>query len=406
MHTACMGSSHDTERVSLEPRSDTRGAEQLRRARALMGEGRLDHALASCEALLQSAPDWPGGLELLGDIQVRLEMWARGARSYVTALAREPDNASLFVKLGDLQRRCWDEVGASQSYRRASELERSQRAPDEETRTPLEGSPSAAAAYLDLMKGCLTFLLWEASDGSLLELNARHPIVSLARAVQKVARRRNPPAPSLRELGMDWPARALTMVGKRRLDNVQHCVERVLADQIPGDLLEAGAWRGGVTIFMRAILRAYGDTERRVWVADSFRGLPRPNTARYPADRGYELSSWRSLAVSLEEVRDNFRRFQLLDEQVVFLEGWFADTLPVAPIERLAVLRLDGDLYESTMDCLVHLYSKVSRGGFLIADDYYGAPPCKQAVDDFRQRNKIREEMTRIDGYGAFWRKE
>jgi len=82
------------------------------------------------------------------------------------------------------------------------------------------------------------------------------------------------------------------------------------------------------------------------------------------------------LAVPLEEVQALFRRYDLLDAQVRFLKGWFKDTLAGAPIERLALLRLDGDLYESTMDALVPLYDKVSPGGFVIVDDYYSCAPC------------------------------
>lgn len=401
LHTGGVRFNHDTRPELPAARSEAVAAELFRRAKQLAREGGWAEVLVTCEEVLRIAPDWPGSLELLGDAQVGLGMWKRAARSYVAALASEPESASLFLKLGDLQKRCSDDVGASQSYRRANDIERS----GARNHAQLEGGPEVATAYLELMKDCLTFLLWEASDGSLVELNPRQPIASLARVAQRIARRRKPER-SLRETGMDWPARALTMVGKRRLNNVQWCVEQILADQVPGDLLEAGVWRGGTTIFMRALLRAYGDTQRRVWVADSFRGMPRPNAGRYPADRGSLLSSWRSLAVSSEEVRENFRRFQLLDGQVTFLEGWFRETLPAAPIDRLAVLRLDGDLYESTQDTLMPLYDKVSSGGFIIVDDYYGTPPCRRAVDDFRERNAVQERIVRVDGRGAFWRKE
>ncbi|HTD82315.1 MAG TPA: TylF/MycF/NovP-related O-methyltransferase [Gemmatimonadaceae bacterium] len=373
------------------------GAAQLHRARELASQGQWGEAQPLCEAAARSAPDLPGVFEFLGDLQFRLELWEPAARSYLAAIARAPHNAVLFRKLGDLQRLCHDHEGAAESYRREAEL----------AHAPLPaGGTDAAASYLELMKDCLTFLLWRASDGPLLELNARRPLVSFARMLRKIGLWRRTPPISVREFGMDWPAQALTMIGKKRLDNIQTCVERVLQDQIPGDLIEAGVWRGGATIFMRAILRAYGDAKRKVWVADSFRGLPRPDSDKYPVDRGYDLSMWRSLAVSAEEVRENFRRFDLLDHQVVFLEGWFADTLPVAPIDHLAVLRLDGDLYESTMDGLVHLYSKLSPGGFAIVDDYYSAPPCRQAVDDFRRANAIQEDIVRIDWSGAFWRKQ
>ena len=401
-----MGHSEDVEQVACAAPCDDRAAHQMSRVWELVAGERWDEALPLCEAVVRNAPDLPGIFQVLGDVRANLKMWEPAARSYLDAIARDPDNAILFQKLGDLQRRCGDVNGASKSYRRAADLGRDASHREDGTRLTLRGSTEAAAAYLELMKGCLTFLLWEASDGSVNELNVRRPVVSFARILQRIARWLSSPPISVREFGMDWPAKALTMVGEKRLDNIQECVERVLQDAIPGDLLEAGVWRGGVTIFMRAILRAYGDTERRVWVADSFCGLPRPNVEKYPADRGYDLSLWHCLAISCNEVRENFRRLQLLDDQVEFLEGWFADTLPVAPVEHLSVLRLDGDLYGSTIETLQHLYSKVSPGGFVIVDDYYSSRPCGQAVDDFRRANAIQEEIVKIDWSGAFWRKQ
>jgi O-methyltransferase len=111
-----------------------------------------------------------------------------------------------------------------------------------------------------------------------------------------------------------------------------------------------------------------------------------------------------ALAISVDDVRANFRKYGLLDDQVRFLKGWFADTLPGAPIERIAVLRLDGDMYGSTMDALTALYDKVSEGGFVIIDDYV-LDPCRQAVHDFRDARGIEDEIVRIDGYGVFWRR-
>src|ERR1700677_3667599 len=140
--------------------------------------------------------------------------------------------------------------------------------------------------------------------------------------------------------GRDWPARAHTMIGLKRLANVRECAESVLADNVPGDLIETGVWRGGTTIFMRAILKVHGVTDRLVWVADSFAGLPPPDLARYPLDRGITRHQFPQFAITLERVQDNFRRYGLLDEQVRFLKGWFRDTLPHAPIERLAVLQI------------------------------------------------------------------
>ena len=212
--------------------------------------------------------------------------------------------------------------------------------------------------------------------------------------------------PARRADARDWPAQAHTMIGLKRLDNLQQCVEDVIARGVPGDLIETGVWRGGATIFMRALLEAYEEPERRVWVADSFQGLPLPDAVRYPLDRGTEvLHGYRELAVPEDEVRANFARYGLLDERVQFLAGWFRDTLPTAPIERLAVLRLDGDMYESTMDALVSLYPKLAAGGYCIVDDYGDLPTCRCAVDDYRARRGIRDPIQVIDWAAVYWQK-
>ena len=155
---------------------------------------------------------------------------------------------------------------------------------------------------------------------------------------------------------------------------------------------------------MRAILMAYGVTDRTVWAADSFEGVPPPS---WPQDEGFDISAnvLPVLAVSLDEVRELFRRYGVLDEQVKFIKGWFKDTLAAAPIERLAILRLDGDLYESTMDALAPLYDKVGRGGFVIVDDYGSCPPCKRAIDDFRTQRGISDALQSIDIQSVYWRK-
>src|ERR1044072_7145780 len=132
------------------------------------------------------------------------------------------------------------------------------------------------------------------------------------------------------------------------MENIQFCVESVVGDEARGDLIETGVWRGGATIFMRGVLRAHGVTDRDVWVADSFQGLPPPDAKRYPADAGDTFHKQTGLAIGVEQVKHNFERYGLLDDQVQFLPGWFKDTLPTPPTEQRAVIRLDGDLYERT----------------------------------------------------------
>jgi O-methyltransferase len=207
-----------------------------------------------------------------------------------------------------------------------------------------------------------------------------------------------------REEGRDWPPRAHTMVGRKRLDHLQACVETVLREGIPGDLIETGVWRGGSCILMRGVLAAHGDRERRVWVADSFRGLPPPD-GQWQLDARSRLHEVDFLAVPRARVERNFQAYGLLDDRVRFLEGWFEDTLPSAPIEQLAVLRLDGDMYGSTISVLQSLYDKVSPGGFIIVDDY-ALPPCKAAVAEFRATRGIETPIEAIDWCGVFWRKQ
>jgi len=195
------------------------------------------------------------------------------------------------------------------------------------------------------------------------------------------------------------------MVGRRRLAHVERCVLDVLDQGVPGDLIETGVWRGGVTILMRAVLAQSGDHERIVWVADSFEGLPAPDPTAFPLDAGVDYTAFTERTVPLEQVRQNFARYGLLDEQVQFLPGWFRDTLPDAPIHRLAVIRLDGDLYESTADALEALYPKLSPGGYCIVDDYGALTSCRRAVDDYRRADGITEELRPIDWTGAYWRR-
>jgi hypothetical protein len=205
---------------------------------------------------------------------------------------------------------------------------------------------------------------------------------------------------------------AITMLPLARMDNILECAKDVIARNVPGDFIETGVWRGGATIFMRAILKAFDVRDRTVWVADSFEGLPEPDAERFPieaeAHRGTVMTKgYKHFAVGIDDVRANFSAFGLLDDQVRMLPGWFKDTLPQAPIERLALMRLDGDYYESTMDALVNLYDKLSVGGYVIIDDY-GEDTwtyCRQAVEEFRAARDITDEIVEVDRRCAYWRR-
>lgn len=272
--------------------------------------------------------------------------------------------------------------------------------------TDTEQSANARQLYIDLVKRCVLNLPYVDAElnpiqphgrvrRTLLELFRRGGI-QLAHARRGSYRRRIE--------GDDFSDVAHSMLSLARLDNVQYCIERVLEDRVRGDLIETGVMRGGTVILMRAILKAHGVTDRCVWAADSFEGLPPPDPERYPDDAGAAWHLRPLTEVAVEYVQRNFDRYGLLDSQVKFLRGWFRDTLPTAPVQVISVLRLDGDLYESTMDALVPLYPKVSPGGFVIVDDY-NLPMCRKAIADYRQQHGITDEIMPIDDKGVYWRK-
>lgn len=272
--------------------------------------------------------------------------------------------------------------------------------------------------YLDLLKASLRNAFYRERPGDPSAEDLERARESLRRAREKVgphlgqhselqallaamdprqwfltARRNDPPA--------------LTMAGADALDNVQYCVEAALALEVPGDLLEAGVWRGGLTILMRGLLAAHDVRDRKVWVADSFEGLPEVDPEVDPEDAlAHELlATVGGLSVSADDVRAAFASHDLLDDQVGFLEGWFSETLP-GPVESLAVLRLDGDYYGSTRDVLEALYPKLSPGGFLIIDDYGLPVGCRRAVDEYRAAHGIEAPMTMINERIACWQRE
>lgn len=260
----------------------------------------------------------------------------------------------------------------------------------------------------------------------------------------------HPQQKEIRRLGRDWPSDAETMIGEERLLNIQKLAETVLGAEkphsmewpkIPGDFMECGVWRGGAGIFMRAILQDFIRREdpdmeyshewdrgaeiavppeeriseshrrfeikpaRKVWLADSFCGLPAPNAAEYPADTGDQHHTQKALAIPLETVKANFARYGLLDDRVKFIPGFFKDSLP-GPVQKLALLRVDADMYESTTQALEAMYPKLSPGGFVIVDDYRNIKNTHEAVNDFRERHKITEQIQPADSWCAiYWRK-
>lgn len=288
--------------------------------------------------------------------------------------------------------------GPSTGAARAEALQASLRA----VRQPRASGPGPEAdtlrrAYLDLLKLCLTDLAGTAT----VSVGPTPDGVAVARELSGDHMQ-------LRAAGLDWPFQGLTMGGLSRLDDLQSCVSAVVRDGVQGDLIEAGAWRGGSSILMRATLDSLGD-DRAVWVADSFEGfVKREDTEEVDgdvADLHAYLSDFEFLAVSVQEVRDNFVRLGC-ERGVNFVRGLFQDTLPGLADRRWAIVRLDGDSYEATRVALASLYPGLAPGGYLIVDDYGVTEECRQAVDEFRAEHGITEPLQEVDWSCVRWRRE
>eukprot|EP00316_Scyphosphaera_apsteinii_P015887 CAMPEP_0119319396 /NCGR_PEP_ID=MMETSP1333-20130426/49252_1 /TAXON_ID=418940 /ORGANISM="Scyphosphaera apsteinii, Strain RCC1455" /LENGTH=383 /DNA_ID=CAMNT_0007325791 /DNA_START=245 /DNA_END=1396 /DNA_ORIENTATION=+ len=319
---------------------------------------------------------------------------------------------------------------------------------------PLEETASSTALYLDMLKRVLVNVVYHEQSHQFLltrSIPEGRPDPLLARSFSL----------RCRCMGEDMSFNTLTMVGLRRLDNIQHCVETLLKDGVWGDLIETGCAKGGACIFMKATLRAHEDRTRKVFCCDTFSSTKQPPSPligfllyplwllmralaqipfsachrklyaalmrlqhSFPVDvehasedtirsfiffvrntHRFVRPAGLCTGTGLAEVKSHFARLGLLDERVFFLKGFFSDTLPTAPISQLALIRLDGDLYASTMDSLKELYPKLQSGGFCIVDDYYSFTECRQAVDEYRTKHGIVDELVRIDNMSVFWRR-
>jgi O-methyltransferase len=259
---------------------------------------------------------------------------------------------------------------------------------------PAPGSEPLRAAYLGLLKLALCDLAGAHTQTAYLSYDKTHVFS------------RPPSAEELRfrAVGKDWPLHGLTMTGLTRLDDLQGCVESLVADGVEGDLIEAGVWRGGASMLIRATLDSLGEHDRTVWLADSFRGFPKPDAGAFPDDGGLDLSPHEFLSVPVEEVRSHFERFGL-DHDLRFVPGFFHETMPTLRGGSWALVRLDGDTYESTWTSLEALYPGLAAGGYLIIDDYGFVPACRQAVEDYRREHGIDEPIEPVDWNCARWRR-
>jgi O-methyltransferase len=255
------------------------------------------------------------------------------------------------------------------------------------------------AAYLDLLKLCLCDLVGACTSEVTWTGDKRWFNRQLTGDDQLAGRAE----------GKDWTLNGLSMVGLRRLDDLQACAESVVRDEIEGDLIEAGVWRGGASILIRATVDSLGATDRIVWLADSFEGFPPPEQSGVAADRALEtqLSGIDYFAPGLGAVKSYFARFGFSD-RVKFVPGFFEETLGQLGGRRWSLIRIDADTYSATKLALEALYPGVAVAGYVVLDDYFHPwlPECKKAIDDFRIEHHISEPIHKIDWNSGRWRRE
>ena len=218
--------------------------------------------------------------------------------------------------------------------------------------------------------------------------------------------------------GRGWPnGPALSMSGVRRSDHFVALVSQAVSDGIPGHVIETGVWHGGLSLLAAKTLEVLGETSRRMYLADSFRGIP-PT----PKDgKRYTAQDVKAQHIGILNnnsalwVQDAAYRFGFTRDQLRFVIGFFNESIPrlikAEPGIGFAVVRLDGDAYHSTWDAITLLYPRLAPGGFLIVDDYTEWEGCRRAILDYRRKHDIRAPLTLIPHrqqewhIGAYWRK-
>jgi len=215
-----------------------------------------------------------------------------------------------------------------------------------------------------------------------------------------------------------------SMCGPREIEQMYVLLLNIVANQVPGDIVETGVWKGGMGMWMKAVLNhfsldgkdALGPT-RQLWLFDAFGEFPQPE--KHLLADGEEIPTHeKDLSVHAltkimydkpviaENVRSNFQNLGLLDERVKLVKGLFSKTIPAAlsRIQKLAILRIDNDYYDSVLFVLENLYDLLSPGGFVVIDDYNNPVlGCQDAVHHFRSKYQITSPI--IDRYGGsvYW---
>ena len=218
---------------------------------------------------------------------------------------------------------------------------------------------------------------------------------------------RNPQAKSLRLAALILQLiPKYTKVSVKRLINLYRLVQKINKLNLPGDIVECGVWNGGSAAIMGVADRdaTTSSKVRKLWLFDSFRGLPPPSNKDGKQARETYFQGW--CQGEPEKVERIFRRFRLSLQHVNTVAGWFDETLQTADIQTIALLHIDADWYASVKIVLENFYDKVVEGGFVVLDDYWRWPGCREAVTDYLREHQIQGVVLKqVDLHGVYFQK-
>lgn len=207
-----------------------------------------------------------------------------------------------------------------------------------------------------------------------------------------------------------------TMTSAERMYALYQGVRHVTARGIDGDMVECGVWRGGSAMLVALTLAALGETSRRIVLFDTFAGMTRPGEVDRRAKDGSEtITKWEHFQhadhnewafAPLDEVKANMASTGYPDDKFVYVQGEVEATLPDHAPERVALLRLDTDWYQSTYHEMNHLFPRLAPGGVLVLDDYGSFEGARKAVDQFVEETGTALFLHRIDSTGRLAIKE
>jgi O-methyltransferase len=200
--------------------------------------------------------------------------------------------------------------------------------------------------------------------------------------------------------------RDFTMTSAEHISELVHAVQYIVASDVPGDIVECGVWRGGSSMAAAMALQNSGETSRKIFLYDTFAGMPMPDDVDVDSEGVSALGKWGRLQsndhnqwcyASIEEVRSNMMSTGYPPDRIVLVKGLVQETIPDIIPETISLLRLDTDWYDSYRHEMVHLFPRVAERGVVIFDDYGHWQGARRAVDEFLVKSNVKLLLHRID---------